>query len=157
MGSSIQCNQLLYHLMGKSSKRSHPLDTTEDQRDIDDDSALCGSDLSSNVHKMVKFEDNCHLLKTLMNVSNETMLTHPPQPLNKRLNTYSSRSRNGKYELKIVSQPEEQHRPNLKTQKLSNNGHKPSADVYKKCIFCQSNYRFLKWCFLPRGSSVSEL
>lgn len=101
--------------MGKSGKRKHSLNTNTDQ--YDDDSGFCGSNLSVTANKMVRFDDEMLLLKALMKEVDEPILANASQLNNRNtmkpqngVNAYSSKSKNGKYELKILSQPEEQHR-----------------------------------------------
>ena len=108
-------------LMGKSGKRKHTLNANTEQyltsSATDEDSGFCGSNLSlPSANKMVRFDDELLLLKVLMKEVNEPIVTNNSQ-LNNKINSmrsqnsnYPSKSRNGKYELKILSQPEEQHR-----------------------------------------------
>lgn len=111
--------------MGKSSKRKQSLNRNIEQRlsttqaDIDEDSGIDSSfcsNLSPNFNKMVRFDEEMLLLKALMkevnepNVHNNSQLNHKINSIKAQNNTYSSKSKNGKYELKILSQPEEQHR-----------------------------------------------
>ncbi|XP_054154235.1 nuclear factor of activated T-cells 5-like [Oppia nitens] len=121
--SAITCNS-----------NNHFLDSTVSTH-IDEDSGFCGSNLSPNGHKMVKFDDEMFLLKALMKVdestSDEMVVTNtntaatdavvtPAAPPSKfvpfKAQNLSAKSKNGKYELKILSQPEEQHRARYMTE-----------------------------------------
>lgn len=104
--------------MGKSSKRIRTSSTTK-MNDTDDDSGFCGSNLMAP--KMVRLDDEMMLLKALMKEVNEpnvgsilANVSHKHLVNNNVTNKYSnnllSKSKNGKYELKILLQPEEQHR-----------------------------------------------
>jgi len=58
---------------------------------------------------MVRFDEEILLLKELMKEANEPLIDTTIRSNNKSVN-YLPKSRNGKFELKILSQPEEQHR-----------------------------------------------
>ena len=107
--------------MGKCGKRKSCDQTDNDQTvtpsGVDEDSGFCGSNLSvATANKMVRFDDEMLLLKALMKEVNEPIVTNN-QIISNKVNSmkaqatnYSSKSKNGKFELKILSQPEEQHR-----------------------------------------------
>lgn len=109
--------------MGKSGERKRSTDQDIDQtlttNVADEDSGFCSSYPSvATTNKMVRFDDEMLLLKALMKEVNEPVVTNN-QVINNKITSmkaqaattaYSSKSKNGKYELKILSQPEEQHR-----------------------------------------------
>ncbi len=104
--------------MGKTGKRKQSLTSnsshtiTTNSQDIDDDSGFCGSNLSPTVNKMVRFDEEMLLLKELMKEVNEPLIDSSIRNINNtnKMVNYQSKSKNGKFELKILSQPEEQHR-----------------------------------------------
>ncbi|CAG2163445.1 unnamed protein product [Oppiella nova] len=161
---------ILITIPNRSGKRKHPFDTNTDHRlgssgaDVDDDSGFCGSNLSSSVHKMVRFDDEMLLLKALMKeVNHEVIESNASQSLTTKgvmkanNHLYSSRSKNGKYELKILSQPEEQHRARYLTEG-SRGAIKDksglSHPVVKLCGYTKSNVKIQ--CFIGHDKQLGS-
>lgn len=117
--------------MGKN-KRNHDmviLKSSSQYMDLDDDSGFCGSNLTPP--KIIKYDDDM-MVNDLINEVKEHKFDVKPNftastkgndvcnlldnnfngynSLNKLFNASSYKSKIGKIELKILSQPEEQHR-----------------------------------------------
>jgi nuclear factor of activated T-cells 5 len=110
--------------MAKSGKRKQSLTSNSSQtittnsQDIDDDSGFCGSNLSPTANKMVRFDEEILLLKELMKEVNEPLIDSSIRNINNtnKVVNYQPKSKSGKFELKILSQPEEQHRARYLTE-----------------------------------------
>ncbi|RWS14867.1 nuclear factor of activated T-cells 5-like protein [Dinothrombium tinctorium] len=93
--------------------------------DIDDDSGFCGSNLSPPISKVPRLDTNdTMLLKAFINDVNDRnpclldseLMQIASEGSEKLAGNYPAKSRTGKYELRIISQPEEQHRARYLTE-----------------------------------------
>jgi len=105
-----------------SNGRRGSTSTTSPGSDVDEDSGFC-SNLTPPAPKIARFDDEVFFLKSLINEVNQQSTSEQHHVASSALDTstklngaYPSKSRNGKYELKILQQPEEQHRARYLTE-----------------------------------------
>ncbi|RWS29860.1 nuclear factor of activated T-cells 5-like protein [Leptotrombidium deliense] len=92
--------------------------------DIDDDSGFCGSNLSPPITKIPRLENDPLILKSFINDIDDhdrcfidsQVLQFQMESCEKLAGNYPAKSRSGKFELRIISQPEEQHRARYLTE-----------------------------------------